>query len=418
MSSLLFQLLLASIVAAQANHVIHGFEYYGCVNITSDQFGAVVNFPAGFTPEQCESACTGFDYAAAFPDGCRCGRNIASLPKVAESICSNPCGGNTFLGFCGFNDATCSYANVYRACDDFPSDPNAPAPSSPGSPYPPGSNPPGASPPGSNTLFSYPPVSYLSTLVNPSTPATTYLTVRLPTVTRTFKLATKSTQVVVHTVPPGGLSTSCAWEHDHTPAPSLPPFQGVPTGPIVIVQTVYVHKPAESSSGLEGYDTVQGDPPAGTLQGVPPAATQPTATTETSTLWPSQGQSTVTIAYPPQTAATESTLWPPQGQSTVTVVFPPQTAATETTLWPPQGQPTTLVPYADPADPIASAPGNVGNATISASREVPEFRTILPDDPPASATQIVPAVVTTAQAHRVNAGMAGAIAMAFMAVGI
>ncbi|KAJ0277635.1 hypothetical protein CBS470a_010205 [Colletotrichum nupharicola] len=424
---LFFQLLLASLVAAQTNHIIHGFEYYGCVNITSDQFSAFVNFPAGFTPEQCESACTGFDYAAAFPDGCRCGRNIVSLPKVDEAICSNPCGGNTFYGFCGFSDATCSYANVYRACDDFPSDPNTPAPSSPGSPYPPGSNPPGASPPGSNTLFSYPPVSYFSTLATPSTAPTTYLTVRLPTVTRTLKLATKSTEVVVHTVPPGGLSTSCASEHDHTPAPSLPPIEGAPTGPIVVVQTVYVHKPAESSSSLQGYDTVQDDPPAGTLQGVPPVATQPGATTlvvptltvvEASTLWPSQGQSTVTVAYPPQTAATGSTLWPPQGQSTVTVVFPPQTAATETTLWPPQGQTTTLVPYADPADPIASAPGNAGNATISASREVPEFRTIMPDDPPASATQIVPAVVTTAQAHRVNAGMAGAIAMAFMAVGI
>ncbi|KAI8170269.1 hypothetical protein K4K49_004951 [Colletotrichum sp. SAR 10_70] len=335
---LFFQLLLASLVAAQTNHIIHGFEYYGCVNITSDQFSAFVNFPAGFTPEQCESACTGFDYAAAFPDGCRCGRNIASLPKVDEAICSNPCGGNTFYGFCGFSDATCSYANVYQACDDFPSDPNTPAPSSPGSPYPPGSNPPGASPPGSNTLFSYPPVSYFSTLATPSTAPATYLTVRLPTITRTLKLATKSTAVVVHTVPPGGLSTSCSWEHDHTPAPSLPPIEGAPTGPIVVVQTVYVHKPAESSSGLQGYDTVQGDPPA--------------------------------------------------------------------------------VPYADPADPIASAPGNAGNATISASREVPEFRTIMPDDPAASATQIVPAVVTTAQAHRVNAGMAGAIAMAFMAVGI
>ncbi|KAH9238430.1 hypothetical protein K456DRAFT_48704 [Colletotrichum gloeosporioides 23] len=65
---LFFQLLLASLVAAQTNHIIHGFEYYGCVNITSDQFSAFVNFPAGFTPEQCESACTGFDYAAAFPE--------------------------------------------------------------------------------------------------------------------------------------------------------------------------------------------------------------------------------------------------------------------------------------------------------------------------------------------------------------
>ncbi|KAI8274421.1 hypothetical protein K4K60_009705 [Colletotrichum sp. SAR11_57] len=368
---LFFQLLLASLVAAQTNHIIHGFEYYGCVNITSDQFSAFVNFPAGFTPEQCESACTGFDYAAAFPDGCRCGRNIASLPKVDEAICSNPCGGNTFYGFCGFSDATCSYANVYQACDDFPSDPDTPAPSSPGSPYPPGSNPPGASPPGSNTLFSYPPVSYFSTLSTPSTAPTTYLTVRLPTVTRTLKLATKSTAVVVHTVPPGGLSTSCSWEHDHTPAPSLP-IEGAPTGPIV-VQTVYVHKPAESSSGLQGYDTVQGDPPAGTLQGVPPVATQPGATTP---------------------------------------VMPTLTVEETSTLWPSQ------VPYADPADPIASAPGNAGNATISASREVPEFRTIMPDDPAASATQIVPAVVTTAQAHRVNAGMAGAIAMAFMAVGI
>ncbi|KAF6811550.1 twinfilin-1 [Colletotrichum sojae] len=323
MSALLLILAMGAMVAAQASHVIHGFEYFGCVNITSDKFGASVGFPTAYTPEQCQSACTGFKYAAAFADGCRCGRNIESfLSKVEESFCGNPCNGDASFGFCGVSSPSgCSYANVYEACAEFPAPPAATGP----------------------------------VASDPVAP-TTYTTIRLPTVTRTLKLATKAT-VVVHTVTQGSVVTSCPLDHDHTTVPS--PADPSPTAPAVVVQTVVVNVPPRSpgSPGLQGYDSIQSGPPVATA---PPVETAP---------------------------------------------GPQPSASTGLSL-------TTLVPYADP--PVTSSPRN---ATITTSSpEGPEFRTILPEDP--SSTVIVPAVVTTAQAHRVNAGIAGVIAAAVVAAGI
>ncbi|KAF9873076.1 hypothetical protein CkaCkLH20_09586 [Colletotrichum karsti] len=366
MSFLLSIILMASMVAAQANHVIHGFEYFGCVNASAANFVAFVGFPSAFTPEQCQSACMGFDQAAAFADGCRCGRNLENLAKVDESFCANPCNGNANFGFCGFNSATCSYANVYQACDEFPSAPTLPA----------------SNPPASYTLATDPAAS-------PASPLITYSTVKLPTITRTLKLATRST-LVVHTVAAGGQSSSCTLDDDHTPAPSLPAISGVPTAPIVVVQTVYVHMPPKSSAGSQNCDNLQSDP---TVAPQPPAET---------TLWPPQTASGSLQADPSVATQTpaESTLWPPQ---TVTKSL----------------SSISLMPYGDPPVPVPVGSGLVpSNATITTSPDGPMFRTILPEDPAGTATEIVPAVVTTAQAHRINAGMAGVMAMAFVAVGI
>ncbi|KAF6820085.1 twinfilin-1 [Colletotrichum plurivorum] len=339
MSALLLILAMGAMVAAQASHAIHGFEYFGCVNITSDKFVASVGFPAAYTPEQCESACTGFKYAAAFADGCRCARNIESfLSKVDESFCGNPCNGDASFGYCGFSSSSgCSYANVYEACAEFPAPPavTGPAASDPVAP-------------------------------------TTYTTIRLPTVTRTLKLATKAT-VVVHTITQGSVVTSCPLEHDHTTVPS--PADPSPTAPAVVVQTVVVNVPPQGSPGSPGSPGSSGSPDSpgspglqgyGSIQSGPPVATAPPAETAPG---------------------------------------PQPSASTGLSL-------TTLVPYADP--PVTSSPSN---ATITTSSpEGPEFRTILPEDP--SATVIVPAVVTTAQAHRVNAGIAGVIVAAVVAAGI
>ncbi|GKT52964.1 WSC domain protein [Colletotrichum tofieldiae] len=342
MSVLVIILLLATMIAAQANHVIHGFEYVGCVSAASDKFNAFVSFGRAYTPEECQSACTGRNYAAAFPDplssGCRCGSSLESFPKVDESLCSNPCNANAKFGFCGYSNLEgCSYANVYKACDE-----NTPASSF--IPIPGGS---------------------VSTV---PTPSITFSTIRLPTVTRTLKLATKST-IVIHTVTPGngGPAISCTL-NDGSPPATL--TAGFSSSPVVIVETVVVHVPPKSIMipGLQSYGSIQLDPPVAT---VPPAETPATAS---------------------------------------------QPAPSSLTL-------TNLIPY-DPI-PMISVPGNATVQVVTSTPEGPMFQTlILPGDPPATTATFTPAVVTNSPALRAQAcaagaaGVAGVVAAVLVVAGI
>ncbi|KAK1977584.1 hypothetical protein LZ30DRAFT_752734 [Colletotrichum cereale] len=317
MSILVIGLLLATMVAAQASHVIRGFEYAGCVSVTSDKFDAFVDFGRAYTPEECQSACTGRSYAAAFPDGCRCGSSLGNSPMVDESLCSNACSTDAKFGFCGYsNSEGCSYANVYKACGDKTS-PSSPA-LVPGGPA----------------------------------PSITFSTIQLPTITRTLKLASKST-VTIHTVTPGngGIKTPCTSEYDRPPATLT---AVVPSSRSIAVQTIVVHVPPNSASisGLQSYGSVQLDPPVAT---VPPAETPVVASQPT-----------------------------PSSLSL-----------------------TNLVPY-DPI-PAVHAPTNTTVPVVTSTPEGPMFQTlILPDDPSAITATFTPAVVTKSPAIRMKLGGVGA----------
>ncbi|KXH69102.1 hypothetical protein CSAL01_01464 [Colletotrichum salicis] len=294
----LLTLLLAAMVAAQANHVIYGFEYLGCVSVTSDKFDAFVDFGKGYTPEQCQSACTGRNYAATFPD----------------------------------------YANVYKACNEMPS-PSAPSPAGP-APTGPGGSDPG--------------------------PDITYSTIRLPPITRTVKLATRST-VIIQSVTPGGdgLTTSC------TVLSGIPTTlsPASPSAPTVVIQTVVVHVPPTSTPGLQSYGSIQSNPPMATA---PPAA----PVTETYT----------NPSRPPQTTPSDPGV-------------------------------TSLTPYDDPPVVVPS----LGNVTIPVATSTPDgpmFQTlILTDDPPAATATSTPAIVTQSPAQRLTVGGFGVIAGALIAMG-
>ncbi|KAK7458340.1 hypothetical protein Landi51_01163 [Colletotrichum acutatum] len=294
----LLSLLLAVMVAAQANHVIYGFEYLGCVSVTSDKFDAFVDFGKGYTPEQCQSACTGRNYAATFPD----------------------------------------YANVYKACNEM-SLPSAPSPAGPASTSPDGSDP------GSDI---------------------TYSTIRLPPITRTVKLATRST-VIIQSVTPvsNGLTTSCT-VLSGTPTSLVP---ASPSAPTVVVQTVVVHVPPKSIPGLQSYGSVQSNPPAATA---PPAAPMTEIYTNPST--------------------------------------PPQTTPSDPGA-------TSLTPYDDP--PVAvSLPRNVTVVVATSTPDGPMFQTlILTDDPPAATTTSTPAVVTQSPAQRLAVSGIGIVVWVLIAMG-
>ncbi|KXH34364.1 hypothetical protein CSIM01_00275 [Colletotrichum simmondsii] len=332
-------LLVAVMVAAQANHVIYGFEYLGCVSVTSDKFDAFVDFGQGYTPEQCQSACTGRNYAATFPDGCRCGSSIQSFPVVNEALCSYPCNRNTALGQCGFfNPPTCSYANVYKACNEMPL-PSDPSPAGPASTGPPGSDP------GSDI---------------------TYSTIRLPPITRTVKLATRST-VIIQSVTPGsdGLTTSCT-VLSGTPTTLAP---ASPSAPTVVVQTVVVQIPPKSTPGLQSYGSVQSDPPVATA---PPAA--------------------------------------PMTETYTNPSSPSQTTPSDPGV-------TSLTPYDDP--PVAvPPPGNVTVPVATSTPDGPMFQTlILTDDPPVTTATSTPAVVTQSPAQRLAVSGIGIVVGVLIAMG-
>ncbi|KAJ0329273.1 hypothetical protein COL5a_004513 [Colletotrichum fioriniae] len=291
-------LLLAAMVAAQANHVIYGFEYLGCVSVTSDKFDAFVDFGQGYTPEQCQSACTGRNYAATFPD----------------------------------------YANVYKACKEMPL-PSAPSPAGPASTGPVGNDP------GSDI---------------------TYSTIRLPPITRTVKLATRST-VIIQSVTPGSddLTTSCT-VLSGTPTTLSPASLSAPT---VVVQTVVVHVPPKSTLGLQSYGCVQLDPPLATA---PPAA--------------------------------------PMTETYTNPSAPPQTTPSDPGV-------TSLTPYDDP--PVAvSPPGNVTVVVATSTPDGPMFQTlILTDDPPAATATSTPAVVTQSPAQRLTVSGIGIVVWVLIAMG-
>ncbi|KAK1585480.1 uncharacterized protein LY79DRAFT_518816 [Colletotrichum navitas] len=335
MSILVITLLLASMVSAQVSHVIHGFEYVGCVSVTSDKFNAFVNFGRAYTPEECQSACTGRNYAAAFPDGCRCGSSLVSFPLIDESLCSKACTSDPKFGFCGFsNSEGCSYANVYKACNE-----NTFLPSS--------------------SLLPGGPAS------TETAPSITFITIQLPTITRTRKLATKST-VVIHTVTPGdGVSNiPCNSDYDRPPATLT---KVTPSSRTIAVQTVVIHVPPKSASvsGLQTYGSVQLDPPVAT---VPPAETP---------------------------------------------VMAPQPTPDRLSL-------TSLVPY-DPV-PGVNVPTNTTVLVVTSTPDEPMFQTlIMPDDPSAITATFTPAIVTKSPALRTKldaGGAAGVVAAFLIAAGI
>ncbi|KDN70622.1 hypothetical protein CSUB01_04483 [Colletotrichum sublineola] len=322
-------------VAAQASHIIHGFEYVGCVSVAPDKFNAFVSFSRAYTPEECQSACIGRNYAAAFPDGCRCGSSSVSFSILDESLCSKACTSDAKLGFCGYsNSEGCSYANVYKACGE-------------------------KTPPSSSALI---PGGLAST---DTAPSITFTTIQLPTITRTMKLASKST-VVIHTVTPddGGPNTPCTSGYDVPPATQT---IVIPSSRSIAVQTVVVHVPPKSASisGLQSYGSVQLDPPVTT---VPPAETSVTASQST----PSS------LSF------------------------------------------TNLVPY-EPI-PAVSIPTNTTVLVATSTPELPMFQTlILPDDPSAITATFTPAVVTKSPALRTKldaAGAAGVVAAVLIAAGI
>ncbi|KAK1967056.1 hypothetical protein LY78DRAFT_669313 [Colletotrichum sublineola] len=315
MSILIISLLLSTMVAAQASHIIHGFEYVGCVSVAPDKFNAFVSFSRAYTPEECQSACIGRNYAAAFPD--------------------KACTSDAKLGFCGYsNSEGCSYANVYKACGE-------------------------KTPPSSSALI---PGGLAST---DTAPSITFTTIQLPTITRTMKLASKST-VVIHTVTPddGGPNTPCTSGYDVPPATQT---IVIPSSRSIAVQTVVVHVPPKSASisGLQSYGSVQLDPPVTT---VPPAETSVTASQST----PSS------LSF------------------------------------------TNLVPY-EPI-PAVSIPTNTTVLVATSTPELPMFQTlILPDDPSAITATFTPAVVTKSPALRTKldaAGAAGVVAAVLIAAGI
>ncbi|KAK1462037.1 hypothetical protein CMEL01_14004 [Colletotrichum melonis] len=291
-------LLVAVMVAAQANHVISGFEYLGCVSVTSDKFDAFVDFGKGYTPEQCQSACTGRNYAATFPD----------------------------------------YANVYKACNEMPL-PSDPSPAGPASTGPIGNDP------GSDI---------------------TYSTIRLPPITRTVKLATRSI-VIIQSVTPGsdGLTTSCT-VLSGTPTTLAP---ASPSAPTVVVQTVIVHVPPKSTPGLQSYGSVQSDPPVATA---PPGA--------------------------------------PMTETYTNPSSPSQTTPSDPDV-------TSLTSYDNP--PVAvPPPGNVTVPVATSTPDGPMFQTlILTDDPPAATATSTPAVVTQSPAQRLTVSGIGIVVGVLIAMG-
>lgn len=256
-----------------------------------------------------------------------------------EALCSYPCNRNTALGQCGFsNPPTCSYANVYKACKEMPL-PSAPSPAGPASTGPVGNDP------GSDI---------------------TYSTIRLPPITRTVKLATRST-VIIQSVTPGSddLTTSCT-VLSGTPTTLSPASLSAPT---VVVQTVVVHVPPKSTLGLQSYGSVQLDPPLATA---PPAA--------------------------------------PMTETYTNPSAPPQTTPSDPGV-------TSLTPYDDP--PVAvSPPGNVTVVVATSTPDGPMFQTlILTDDPPAATATSTPAVVTQSPAQRLTVSGIGIVVWVLIAMG-
>ncbi|EFQ26940.1 uncharacterized protein GLRG_02111 [Colletotrichum graminicola M1.001] len=239
------------------------------------------------------------------------------------------------FGFCGYsNSEGCSYANMYKACDE-------------------------------KTLLSSSSLLPGGPESTETAPSITFTTIQLPTITRTRKLATKST-IVIHTVTPGGgaSNTPCNSDYDTPPATLT---EVTPSSRTIVVQTVVVHVPPKSASvsGLQSYGSVQLNP---TVATVPPADTPVMASQPTS------------------------------GSLSL----------------------TNLVPY-DPI-PGVNVPTNTTILVVTSTPEEPMFQTlIMPDDPSAITATFTPAVVTKSPALRTKldaGGAAGVVAAFLIAAGI
>ncbi|KAK9435807.1 twinfilin-1 [Metarhizium brunneum] len=101
-STLLLALGAAATVLAQGNHAIDSFAYQGCSSVDMSCFTPPVFLSAQpITPEMCQWACLGHQFAALFPEDCRCGDNANAIKPLDERACNTPCLGDPNHGMCG-----------------------------------------------------------------------------------------------------------------------------------------------------------------------------------------------------------------------------------------------------------------------------------------------------------------------------
>ncbi|KAM0452907.1 hypothetical protein ACHAO4_005326 [Trichoderma viride] len=98
----LFAIIGAMGAFCQTLHSYGSFSYQGCSSIDSSCFGnALVFSDSRLTPEACQRACQGHQFAALLPDSCRCGDDANGVQPTDESKCDYPCMGDSTLGMCG-----------------------------------------------------------------------------------------------------------------------------------------------------------------------------------------------------------------------------------------------------------------------------------------------------------------------------
>ncbi|EXU99649.1 WSC domain protein [Metarhizium robertsii] len=101
-STLLLALGAAATVLAQGNHAIDSFAYQGCSSVDMSCFTPPVLLSAQpITPEMCQWACLGHQFAALFPEDCRCGDDANAIKSLDERACNTPCLGDPNHGMCG-----------------------------------------------------------------------------------------------------------------------------------------------------------------------------------------------------------------------------------------------------------------------------------------------------------------------------
>ncbi|PHH86909.1 hypothetical protein CDD83_9587 [Cordyceps sp. RAO-2017] len=97
--ALVFAALGVARVAAQAMHCVDGFTYVGCSAINLSCFGSPIVLPGGrLTPQACQEACQGHQWAALLPGACHCGEDARAVRAVAESECNYLCQDDPALG--------------------------------------------------------------------------------------------------------------------------------------------------------------------------------------------------------------------------------------------------------------------------------------------------------------------------------
>ncbi|PKK45484.1 hypothetical protein CI102_10690 [Trichoderma harzianum] len=89
-------------VISQVTHNTGEFSYQGCSSIDPACFGEPIGLPNGpLTPETCQLACRGHQFAALLPDCCRCGDDPNGVHPTDEAKCDYPCMGDSTRGMCG-----------------------------------------------------------------------------------------------------------------------------------------------------------------------------------------------------------------------------------------------------------------------------------------------------------------------------